>query len=119
MSDTSFEEFLQAVLDRNDLQEQLKTEINQRGIETSYQLADLAVEMGGERGFDFSREDARVSIDELIMAGQRGAELTEEELARVTGGAGMAERAGEYASKASIGREVTQSFRLDKLKIGR
>ncbi len=118
MPDNDFEGFLQAILDRSDLQEQLKTEINQRGIETSYQLADLAVEMGGERGFDFSREDARVSIDELIMAGQRDQELSQDELDRVAGGVGMA--AGKsYAQKPSVVQEVSQTFQLDRLKIGR
>ena len=117
MSDTSFEEFLQAILDRSDLQEQLKTQIDQRGIETSYQLADLAVEMGSERDFDFSREEARVSIDELIMAGQREAELTPDELDRVAGGVRYVPK--NYAHAPSKVREVSQTFHLDRLKIGR
>jgi len=118
MSDNSFEKFLQAVLDRSDLQEQLKSEIDRRGVESSYELADLAVEIGTERGFDFTHETARISIDDLIAAGQRGAELGDEELERVAGGIGPAQAAA-YATESPVSREVTQSFRLDKLRIGR
>jgi hypothetical protein len=118
MAQNDFEGFLQAILDRGDLQEKLKTQIDERGIDNSGDLADLAVEIGTELGFDFTRETAQLSIDELIAAEQQGAELTNHELDRVAGGAAM-DFAKDYAADSSIGRDVTRSFRLNKMKIGR
>jgi hypothetical protein len=109
MAQTDFEGFLQAILDRRDLQKRLRTQIDEQGIETSRELADLAVEIGTERGYDFTRETAQLSIDELIAAEQQGAQLANEELERVA-------RAGDD-SGPSIDPNITQSFRLDKLKI--
>jgi hypothetical protein len=119
MSDDSFERFLQAVLDRSDLQERLKTEIDSRGIESTQGLADLAVEMGGEHGYDFSRETARQSIDGLIAERHRQPELTDEELATVAGGADPLHIGKDYAAEPSKIREATQILRNSKLRMGR
>ncbi len=115
MSNKGLEAFLQAVLDDDNLQEQLKTGINERGIESSHELVDLAVEIGAEHGFEFSRDDAQVSIDKMIMAGQRGPELSSAELDRVAGGV-PAE--GGYAPQSSPRDGVVQKFQLERFTIG-
>ena len=119
MSDNSFEDFLRAVMARSDLQEQLKTEIDQRGVESSYELADLAVEIGTERGFDFTHRTARISIDDLIAAGQQNAGLGDERSDGAAGGSEHPEHGGKTAADQPISLEVSQSFRLDKMKIGK
>ena len=112
MSDKGLEAFMQAILDDNNLQEQLKTGINERDIESSSQFADLAVEIAGERGYEFSRDEARVSIDKMITAGQRGAELTPEELDQVAGGIDSS-----YSVQPSLNVSLVQNLRVDKLRI--
>ena len=112
MSDKGLEAFMQAILDDGNLQEQLKTGINERGIESSNELADLAVEIGAEGGFEFSRDEARVSIDKMITASQQGAELTPEELDQVAGGIGES-----YGVQRAPNVSLLQNLQLDKLRI--
>jgi hypothetical protein len=120
MSDNSFEEFLQAVIARTDLQERLKLEIDRRGISSSNELAGLASEMGSASGFDFSADEARLSIDEMITVAHRyDDELDEEALDRVAGGLKQGDLVKDYASDAPVGAEIFRSFGLHSMKTSR
>jgi predicted ribosomally synthesized peptide with nif11-like leader len=94
MSERDLQRFLQAILDDGELQEQLKTEINQRGIDSPGKLAELAVEVGRGRGFELTTEEVRASMDKMSAVDDTA--LTEDELDIVAGGAAAGK---EYSAK--------------------
>lgn len=83
MSKASVEQFYQEILKDPSLQERLQA------VTTREATAALAVELGKERGYNFTIEEAQASIDEWFAA-RPEQELSDAQLEAVAGG-GQAE----------------------------